>query len=128
MVLRIIDYLNRVSGHKYRPTPNTVKAIKQRLKDTGYSFKEVCRMLKYKWLAWRNSDMEIYFRPSTLFRPSHFGEYVEEALFDFRKKAKWRREIWKDRIEDEEDVQQPVTPEDIRKIKEKIRETIRNLS
>ena len=105
---RIIDYLNRISGHRYTYNPYLAN-IKRRLKETGYGLKEVCRMLRYKWEQWRNSDMEIYFRPSTLFRPSHFADYVEEAMFYWRKKARARLRDWRER---EEEKGRPLTAEE----------------
>jgi len=38
--------------------------------------------------------MEPYYRPSTLFRPCHFSEYVEESCFFFQKKKAKRFKRW----------------------------------
>lgn len=75
-VNEVIEYLNNVTGKKYRSNiPGTVKLITARLKD-GYTVEDMKKVISHRWELWRGTDMEQYVRPSTLFRPSNFEGYL----------------------------------------------------
>ncbi|MDY0431059.1 conserved phage C-terminal domain-containing protein [Pasteurella multocida] len=59
----------------FRITKDVKAAIKARLKD--FTFDECIRMIDYLVAKWgRDPKMSDYLRPSTLFRPTKFSEYV----------------------------------------------------
>lgn len=76
----IISYLNQKTGKNFRATTgSTKKHIDGRLKE-GYSVEDFKRVIDVKcnqWLA--DSKMSAYLRPETLFAPSHFEAYLNEA-------------------------------------------------
>jgi len=87
---KIIDYLNSESGHKYHVTDKTRGLIRARMaeKFTEHDFGLV---IHYKSLEWRdNEDMKQYLRPNTLFAPSHFDDYVNEARAAQQKQSQQR--------------------------------------
>lgn len=76
---KIIDYLNLQSGHKYRVTDKTRSLIHGRLAE-GFTEHDFGLVIHYKSLEWKDSqEMSRYLRPNTLFAPSHFDDYVNEA-------------------------------------------------
>jgi uncharacterized phage protein (TIGR02220 family) len=76
----IISYLNQKTGKNFKATTeSTKKHIGGRLKE-GYSVEDFKRVIDVKcnqWLA--DSKMSAYLRPETLFAPSHFEAYLNEA-------------------------------------------------
>lgn len=76
---KIIDYLNLQSGHKYRVTDKTRSLIHGRLAE-GFTEHDFGLVIHYKSLEWKgNQEMSRYLRPNTLFAPSHFDDYLNEA-------------------------------------------------
>jgi uncharacterized phage protein (TIGR02220 family) len=75
-----IDHLNDVCNTSYKPTTSeTVRLIGGRVGD-GYvlnDFKKVIDCMAEKWLD--DDEMSQYLRPSTLFRPSKFEGYLQQA-------------------------------------------------
>ena len=75
----IIDYLNKKLNSKYTyESKDTVKLIQERIKD-GYCVDDFKTVIDKKCYSWKNTDMRIYLRPSTLFGKK-FGEYLNEVL------------------------------------------------
>lgn len=76
----IINYLNEKTGQHYKSTTEaTRKSINGRLKE-GYTvddFKKVIDIKTSQWL--KDKEMSMYLRPSTLFSPSKFESYLNEA-------------------------------------------------
>lgn len=76
----IINYLNEKTGQHYKSsTEATCKSINGRLKE-GYTvddFKKVIDIKTSQWL--KDKEMSMYLRPSTLFSPSKFESYLNEA-------------------------------------------------
>ena len=76
---RVIDKLNELNNTKYSPTSeSTLKFIKGRLKD-GYTEEDlmlVVEKMSYLWHQPGEKDMTPYLRPSTLFRPTNFENYL----------------------------------------------------
>lgn len=62
----IVHYLNLTLGTKYRECPNTVKHINARL-DEGYTLDDFFDVIDNKYEEWKDTDMEKYLRPDTLF-------------------------------------------------------------
>lgn len=75
----LINYLNKKSGRSFHNTETNRKLIKARLND-GFTKKDFQIVIAYKSAEWKdNPDMSKYLRPSTLFSPSHFDNYLNEA-------------------------------------------------
>ncbi len=66
-VEEIVDYLNLVCKTNYRAkTKSTASAISARLKE-GYTVEDFKTVISKKYEEWRDSDMERFLRPITLF-------------------------------------------------------------
>ena len=78
-VREVLTFLRNMTGRAYREAPPTVNLIKSRLKNT--SVDDIKRVLVHKGQQWLDDpEMEQFLRPSTLFRPSNFEQYLAEAL------------------------------------------------
>lgn len=78
----IIDYLNSKASKKYRATiAATKRLINGRLSD-GYTVDDFKRVIDLKVSQWlHNPDMNKYLRPDTLFNPTKFEGYLNEAPY-----------------------------------------------
>lgn len=75
----LIKYLNEKTGRAFHNTEANRKLIKARLND-GFTKKDFKLVIDYKSAEWKdNKDMQKYLRPNTLFVPSHFDDYLNEA-------------------------------------------------
>lgn len=79
IITRVIKRLNELNGTKYSTTSeSTIKFIKGRL-DEGYTEEDltlVVEKMSYLWNQPSQKDMRQYLRPSTLFRPTNFENYL----------------------------------------------------
>ena len=75
---RVIDYLNRKIGSKYKPdNKKTIALIKARTKE-GHAPEDFKKVIDTKTAQWINDDkMKIYLRPETLFG-TKFESYLQE--------------------------------------------------
>lgn len=71
----IIRYLNEKAGTHYRDSKETVRLINARTKE-GFTVDDFKKVIDKKVKEWKGSDRAMYLRPSTLFAPSHFEEYL----------------------------------------------------
>ncbi len=72
----IVSDLNKLTGRNYRAAGETLKLIRGRMAE-GYGvedFKGVHKAMCSRWME--DVKMRDYLRPSTLYRGSHFGEYL----------------------------------------------------
>lgn len=76
--LEIIQYLGQKTGIRYRGSKPALSNIRARLRE-GTTLDEAKLVIDYKVEEWSDTEMEKYLRPSTLFRPSHFDEYLAVA-------------------------------------------------
>lgn len=76
----VIDYLNIKTKSNFRKTTKAYrKAIKARLNE-GYSLNDLKAVIDSRMDKWGNdAEMREYLRPQTLFAPSHFDAYLNEA-------------------------------------------------
>ena len=75
MARDVIAFLNKTANKNFREdTPATLSTIIARLRD-GWSVDDIKKVIEHRWEMWKNTDMEQYMRPSTLFRPSKFEDY-----------------------------------------------------
>lgn len=74
-VAAIVDYLNKAAGTNYRAsTKATARHIEARLNE-GFSTDDFMTVIDKKVAEWKNTDMEKYLRPETLFG-SKFESYL----------------------------------------------------
>lgn len=75
----LIEYLNEKTGRSFHNTEANRKLVRARLND-GFTKKDFKLVIDYKAAEWKdNKDMQKYLRPNTLFAPSHFDDYLNEA-------------------------------------------------
>ena len=79
-VVRVVEYLNQLTGAAYRPgTKTTAGMVKARLSD-GFTVEDFETVIAFKCRQWINDKkMRDYLRPETLFSPSHFESYLNQA-------------------------------------------------
>jgi predicted phage replisome organizer/uncharacterized phage protein (TIGR02220 family) len=75
----IIGYLNEKTGKKFRASSEAhAKYVRARLKE-GYTVEDFKKVIDKKVKKWKDDPkMFDFLRPSTLFAPSHFDEYLNE--------------------------------------------------
>ncbi len=78
-IRQIIDYFNHVCGTDYKyQSKATADMINARLND-GFTVEDFYKVINTKYTEWvNNPDMCKYIRPQTLFRPSHFENYLNQ--------------------------------------------------
>jgi uncharacterized phage protein (TIGR02220 family) len=76
----IIAHLNHVAGRRFQANGSNRRLIEARWHD-GHRVLDFLLVHWHKTSTWRTDPkMSDYLRPSTLYRPSHFSEYVEAAI------------------------------------------------
>ena len=76
--IEIIDYLNFVCDKSFRPSKSNIEYIHGRLSE-GYTIDDFKKVIDIKAEKWKNNpDMNEYLRPSTLFAPKKFDNYLNE--------------------------------------------------
>lgn len=89
----IVDYLNLVTGSKYRyKTKDTQKHIKARLKD-GYSFEDFKDVIDKKYKEWKGTEFERYLAPDTLFG-TKFEKYLNQNIVSSAPKQQGKSIDW----------------------------------
>lgn len=79
-IKEIIDYLNLKVGTNYTYKNKSFnKYITARLKE-GHSFEDFKVVIDKKCTDWMGTEMEQYLKPTTLFAPSHFEEYLNQKI------------------------------------------------
>jgi len=82
----VIEYLNKVTGKKFRPTPTHKNVIKARLKE-GHTIEEMYCVIEWQTYSWQqDASMAKYLRPATLFQASKFDGYLQDVPNDIRQK------------------------------------------
>ena len=72
----LLDYLNEVSGHDYRPVKANLQLIEARLRE-GIDAQVIGDVIKCKAIEWKNDpQMAKYLRPATLFNATKFHQYA----------------------------------------------------
>lgn len=78
-VEEIVLYLNHATGKKFSITgTDNVKHVLKRLKE-NYSVDDFKHVIDVKTSQWKNTDMDTYLRPQTLFG-SKFDAYLNESI------------------------------------------------
>ena len=74
---QILDYLNDSIGSHYRDCKANKRLMDSRL-DDGYTLEDFKHVIDVKAYQWKDSDLQKYLRPETLFCASHFESYLNE--------------------------------------------------
>lgn len=78
-ISEVIETLNQETGSKFRSDAReTQRSVSARLKD--YQSEDIKATVRYMTRKWKGTDMEQYLTPDTLFRPSKFEKYYQEAM------------------------------------------------
>ncbi len=73
--LEVLDHLNQKTGASYRPVPENLRVIDDRIK-TGLSAEELKKVIDIKFDEWHNTrDFAKHLCPKTLFKPANFEQY-----------------------------------------------------
>lgn len=78
IVSGIVDYLNEKSGKSYRASSEKTKAVINARIREGFTLDDFKRVIDSKCEEWKNTDMERYIRPETLFG-TKFEGYLQTA-------------------------------------------------
>ncbi len=78
---RIIDYFNhRTKRHHRKTTEGFRSGIRARLKE-GYTFEQAIKVIDFKYAQWWDDPVtHEWVNLITLFRPSHFDNYIHAAV------------------------------------------------
>ena len=80
LVKDVIEYLNEKTGSRYRSKSGVVnRYIIPRINE-GYTLEDFKKVIDNKVADWKGTDMEQFIRPSTLFAPSHFEDYLNQVV------------------------------------------------
>lgn len=72
----ILSFLNEKTGRHFKESKETERLINGRINE-GYTVEDFKKVIEKKCKEWKDdSKMASFLRPSTLFAPSHFDEYL----------------------------------------------------
>ena len=87
----IIGYLNQKAGRRFNHSNKQVReAINARLRE-GYTEDDFKKVIDNKCHEWLGTEHEQFLRPSTLFAPSHFDEYLNQGMVKKKSENKFNR-------------------------------------
>ena len=77
IVTEIVDYLNEKTKSHYQAKGKTMELINGRGND-GFTVDDFKKVIDKKVKEWTGTPYEKFIRPSTLFAPGHFEEYLNQ--------------------------------------------------
>lgn len=75
---RVIERLNKLANKKYKPTTNKTKSLIDARLNEGFTEDDFYKVISIKVKAWKDTDMDRFLRPETLFGPKFEG-YLNES-------------------------------------------------
>ena len=76
---KFIEWFNQKTGKRFKNVESNRKIIRARINE-GYSKSELAKVVEFKSKQWKDDPkMNPYLRITTIFAPSHFGNYLNEA-------------------------------------------------
>ena len=76
---KFIEWFNQKTGKRFKNVESNRKIIRARINE-GYSKSELAKVVEFKSKQWKEDPkMNPYLRITTIFAPSHFGNYLNEA-------------------------------------------------
>ena len=80
------NYFNEITGQHLRVTSKTYhELIRPRLRE-GFTVDDFKTIIDKKYAEWHGTEFEKFIRPSTLFAPTHFEDYLNQPK-NVRKKV-----------------------------------------
>lgn len=87
-----INWFNEQTGKGFKDVESNRKLIRARLNE-GFTKSELALVVKFKSQKWKDDvKMSDYLRLNTLFAPSHFNDYLNEAIA-FNKKSSNKSQV-----------------------------------
>ena len=77
----IIDYLNEVTGKRYKPTAKKARELISARWSEDYKLEDFKKVIDNMHVRWKGTKFEQYLQPSTLFAQSHFDEYLNKPAY-----------------------------------------------
>ncbi|HAO08183.1 MAG TPA: hypothetical protein DCQ50_14635 [Chryseobacterium sp.] len=75
----ILDFLNEVTGSKFRDIKSNTSKIATLLKQ-DFTKEQIIEVIQLKVIQWKNNPkMAMYLRPRTLFSNENFENYINEV-------------------------------------------------
>lgn len=74
----VVGVVNHLTGKQFRSDTANVKNLHARHQE--YSVEACIYVARVKAAKWLGTEMDEYVRPSTLYRPRHFDEYLNEKM------------------------------------------------
>ena len=92
-IKEIIDYLNIKTNKRYTYSNKSInRYITGRLND-GFTVDDFKTVIDKKYDEWIGTEFEQYLKPTTLFAPSHFEEYLNQPEKKRKDTAQERRDL-----------------------------------
>ena len=78
-VVEVIEFMNKLYGRNFNSNSEyATKALKERLKD--YTAEQIKLVVSNRYVEWKDDAVMMkHLNPTTIFRPSKFEKYIEEA-------------------------------------------------
>ena len=77
--IAVLRHLNAVTGKQFRAGKTSLENIRARLRD-DYTVQQLMLAVDYKHVHWEDTEHYEYMQPTTLFRPSKFEGYLQNAM------------------------------------------------
>lgn len=74
--IEVLEFLNKMADRCYKPVDVNLDLITARLKES--SVQEMKSVIALKCRQWKNTDMEKFLRPETIFNRTKFAQYQGE--------------------------------------------------
>lgn len=88
---KFFEFFKETTGKRYTATNNNKKLINARLNE-GATKQDFYLITKHKAIQWKDNDMNKWLKPSTLFIPKHFEDYLNEAEAYFSAEPQKKKE------------------------------------
>lgn len=88
----ILNHLNDVTGKTFRKGKSSLDNIRARLRE-NFTHDELLLVIDYKHEQWKETKYYEHMQPTTLFRPTKFEGYLQNAL-RWNSKGRPKRENW----------------------------------
>ncbi|WP_427034013.1 conserved phage C-terminal domain-containing protein [Enterobacter hormaechei] len=88
----ILNHLNDVTGKTFRKGKSSLDNIRARLRE-NFTHDELLLVIDYKHEQWKYTKYYEHMQPTTLFRPTKFEGYLQNAL-RWNSKGRPKREDW----------------------------------
>jgi uncharacterized phage protein (TIGR02220 family) len=102
-IRRVLGVLRKRTGTAYQVCDGHAKVLAARIRDDQATEADLRLVVWDRCNRWLGTEQEEYLRPSTLFRPGHWPEYLAQAQKAWRDRFGDAPPQFDDEIEDEEE-------------------------